>query len=103
MQKSKKRLLILIMLMVSFPLIVLFVPRLSKKTITDNSEIILNMHNYSRISEYGDYSILFDQKDYIVRNNVTNEIDTVGVTLAKGQLVISEKIEVKKKRIKNIF
>jgi hypothetical protein len=101
MHKSRKRLII--MSIVSVLLIIGFIPKISEKTITENSEYVLNTHHYSKISEYGDYSFLFDQKDYIVRNNITNEIDTLGVTSVRGQLLLSEKIEVKKNRIKNIF
>lgn len=101
MHKSKKRLII--MSIVSVLLIIGFIPKISEKTITENSEYVLNTHHYSKISEYGDYSALFNQRDYIVRNNITNEIDTLGVTSVRGQLLLSEKIEVKKNRIKNIF
>lgn len=90
------------MSIVSVLLIIGFI-KISEKTITENSEYVLNTHHYSKISEYGDYSALFNQRDYIVRNNITNEIDTLGVTSVRGQLLLSEKIEVKKNRIKNIF
>jgi NADH:ubiquinone oxidoreductase subunit 4 (subunit M) len=65
MQKSRKRLII--MAIVSVILIIGFIPKISEKTITENSEYVLNMHNYSKISEYGDYYTLFNQRDYIVR------------------------------------
>jgi hypothetical protein len=69
---------------------------LKKKRIETESMSALTRNHFTFISEYGDYSHLFVQKDFIVVN-LNGQIDTVGVRLVKGELMVTSPLSEKRK------
>lgn len=93
MNKSKKRLLI--MSLVSLPIILYFIPQISKNRIREEAEAEIRMHQLEPIEKLGDYSYIYQQQDYIVKR-LDGTIDTIGICSHKGEIMLTSTIDYKK-------
>lgn len=91
--KSIKRLIL--MSAIFLPIIMFVIPNMYKSRVEDEAKITLERNQMEIVEKYGDYSYIYQQQDYIVRTS-QGDIDTIGVCLHKGEVIISSTIDYKK-------
>ena len=80
---------------ICLPIILFVIPQMYKSRVENEAELVLKRNNYQQFEKYGDYSYIYEQLDYIV-TGPSGEVDTIGVCLHKGEVVVTSTIEFKK-------
>jgi hypothetical protein len=90
------------MSLVSLPIILYFIPQISKNRISEEAETEIRMHQLEPIQKLGDYSYIYRQQDYIVKK-LDGSIDTIGICLHKGEIMLTGTTDYKKTLPGKIF
>ena len=80
---------------ICLPIILFVIPQMYKSRVENEAELVLKRNNYQNFEKYGDYSYIYEQQDYIA-TGPTGEVDTIGVCLHKGEVIVTSTIEFKK-------